>query len=163
MLHDCRHSVRGSSILLHSYVLQCRERFLGRTPALLRQYAYTPSAGILQLVSLFLHCIHDIADPDSLQSSSRLLLLPLFRRKALRGPRMYRRDLLLQRTINESMSRKRCLLRELRRHYCCLEHLATATYKIALFSKSPSGPVGRYNVAHQRDRRCQRGRLPTSL
>lgn len=53
--------------------------------------------------------------------------LPLLRRITLRRPSMYRRNLLLQRRVDQSVSCKSRLLFELRGDYECGEGLATTT------------------------------------
>jgi len=55
-----------------------------------------------------------------------LLLLPLLRRIALGCPRMYRRNLYLQRRVHETVPRKEGLLVELGGDDYCIEGLAAA-------------------------------------
>ena len=55
-----------------------------------------------------------------------LLLLPLLRRIALGRPRVYRRDLRLQRRVHETVSREEGLLVELGRDDYCIEGLTAA-------------------------------------
>jgi hypothetical protein len=55
-----------------------------------------------------------------------LLLLPLLRRIALGRPRVYRRDLRLQRRVHETVSREEGLLVELGGDDYCIEGLTAA-------------------------------------
>jgi len=55
-----------------------------------------------------------------------LLLLPLLRRIALGRPRVYRRDLCLQRRVHETVSREEGLLVELGGDDYCIEGLTAA-------------------------------------
>ena len=79
---------------------------------------------------------------DMCTRSLRLLLLPLLRREALRRPSMNLRNLLLQNTVNESVSRKRHLLRELRGNDRGVEHLTAATCGHSLVSAQHHAEAG---------------------
>ena len=92
-------------------------------------------------------------------STPTLLLLPLFRRIALRSPRMYRRYLFFKGAVHQSMSGQCRLLRELRRNYDRFEHLTAAAFTSSATGWSSKG----WALAYLRGRLCRHVTLPASL
>jgi hypothetical protein len=72
-----------------------------------------------------------------------LLLLPLLRRIALGRPRVYRRDLRLQRRVHETVSREKGLLVELGGDDYCIEGLTAAACAWGVSWAFRSMPRGR--------------------